>query len=136
MNTGSCLCGKVTYQIKGALGDVRYCYCETCRKASGSAFSANAKIPQQHFTLLRGWESLSRYESRPGKYRYFCSCCGSPIYVTVREEPDLVRVRLGGLNFEPETAITAHMWVDEKPLWHVIHDDLPQYPDVYDGSLD
>ncbi|MBV1883356.1 MAG: GFA family protein [Pseudomonadales bacterium] len=134
MNTGSCLCGKIKYRVRGALGDVRYCYCEACRKVTGSAFTANAKIPFEKFEFIEGKNFISVYESSPNKFRYFCSQCASPIYASVGEEPAFVRVRLGGLNFNPETQITAHMWVSEKPEWFVIADDLPQYPTIYDGS--
>ena len=40
MIKGSCMCGKVTYVIKGEIGDITHCHCTTCRKAHGSAFSS------------------------------------------------------------------------------------------------
>lgn len=136
MNTSSCLCGKIKYRVDGALGDVRYCYCVECRKASGSAYTANAQIPSENFEILEGENLLGSYESSPGKFRYFCSNCASPIYAALDSQPEFVRIRLGGLNFEPDTRITAHMWVKEKPEWCAISDDLPQYETIYDGSKD
>ncbi|WP_438269777.1 GFA family protein [Neptunomonas phycophila] len=38
MITGSCLCGKVSYEISGEVGDIVHCHCVTCRKAHGAAF--------------------------------------------------------------------------------------------------
>ena len=79
---------------------------------------------------------LSIQHSPPSLFIFFCSKCGSPIYAAIGENPEFVRVRLGGLNFEPETKITGHMWVNEKPEWCVIADELPQYETIYDGSKD
>jgi len=127
MNTGSCHCGKVTFKVPQQLGDVRYCYCETCRKLSGSAFSAVALIASDGFELLSGQDDLAVYESSPDKFRYYCGHCHCQIHAAVASQPDYVRLRLGVLDFEPDVQIVAHMWVSEKPHWHVIHDDLPQF---------
>ena len=88
------------------------------------------------FKFLAGEDLLSIYESTHNKYRYACSKCSSPIYATVGKSPESVKVRLGGLDFEPETNITAHMWVNEKPEWCLISDNLPQYETIYDRSKD
>ena len=44
MITGSCLCGEVTYEISGKVGDIVHCHCQTCRKAHGAAFSSVAAV--------------------------------------------------------------------------------------------
>ena len=41
---GSCLCGAVTYQIDGPIGDIIQCHCQKCRKANGTAYATNAPI--------------------------------------------------------------------------------------------
>src|SRR5215813_8071381 len=43
--TGGCLCGSFRFEVTGPLGDVRLCHCDLCRAASGTAFSANARVP-------------------------------------------------------------------------------------------
>jgi hypothetical protein len=45
-----------------------------------------------------------------------------------------VRIRLGLLNGDPNVEVTGHMWVSEKPDWHQINDDLPQYENEYIGK--
>jgi len=42
MIEGGCLCGGVRFRVKGKLGPAAYCHCQQCRRASGSAFAANA----------------------------------------------------------------------------------------------
>ena len=127
MNTGSCHCKNVAFTVNGELSDVNLCYCQTCRKLSGSAYSVVARISVDEFEITEGKDSLQTYESSPGKVRYCCNKCCSPIYVTVKSQPEFVRIRLGVLDFEPTVNIVNHIWVSEKPDWHTIHDSLPQH---------
>jgi hypothetical protein len=102
-----------------------------CRKASGSAFAANAPARAKYFQLLVGEELLAEYESSPGKFRAFCSRCGSPIFSRSVREPDIRRIRLGTLDTDPERRPLAHFWVSEQAPWYEIHDKLPRYPRGY-----
>jgi hypothetical protein len=88
MVEGQCLCGAVRFEIDGPLGDVRLCYCTNCRRASGSAFSANARVPIGKYRLLSGQELVSEYESSPGVFRAFCSRCGAPVHARVVADRD------------------------------------------------
>ena len=127
MNTGSCHCKNIVYTINGALSDISLCYCQTCRKLSGAAYSVVARISAYEFKITEGKDSLQTYESSPGKVRYHCCKCCSPIYVIVKSQPEFVRIRLGVLDFDPIVNIVNHIWVSEKPEWHTINDSLPQY---------
>lgn len=122
---GSCLCGLVDYQIEGAVGDIIHCHCQTCRKAHGAAFSSVAAVLHEAFSL-NGVDHLSCFESSPGKYRYFCSQCGSQIYAK-REGVDHIVLRLGTLDSIPETQESKHIWVSQKAGWYTIGGELPQY---------
>jgi hypothetical protein len=128
VHRGSCLCQDVRYEIRGDIGDFGYCHCTSCRKASGSAHAANAPVDRDSFVLHSGRESLREYESSPGKFRVFCSRCGSPIYAYLREQPAVVRLRLGSLDTPLGKTTTAHTWVSDKADWEPIDDALPQFP--------
>eukprot|EP00747_Dinoflagellata_sp_TGD_P029453 gnl/TRDRNA2_/TRDRNA2_133914_c0_seq3.p1 gnl/TRDRNA2_/TRDRNA2_133914_c0~~gnl/TRDRNA2_/TRDRNA2_133914_c0_seq3.p1 ORF type:complete len:127 (+),score=6.21 gnl/TRDRNA2_/TRDRNA2_133914_c0_seq3:93-473(+) len=78
--TGSCLCGAIRYTLSCRIPGFTMCHCSQCRKASGTAYAANASVPTLAFNLLKGFEELKEYESSPGKMRAFCGNCGSPIY--------------------------------------------------------
>ncbi len=133
MNTGSCHCGAVQFAVPKALGKVNLCYCGTCRKLNGSAFSSVAMVDAQDFRLLKGQEAMATYESSPGKVRFYCAHCHAPIYVQLKAKPEQLRIRLGLLDFEPEVTISSHIWVKEKPEWYVINDELPQYSEFPDS---
>ena len=56
MIRGSCLCGKIRYEIQGGVGAVSHCHCSRCRKAHGAAFGSYARVNRKEFTLLTGAE--------------------------------------------------------------------------------
>lgn len=131
MINGQCLCGAVTFQVDlpdDHLGETRYCYCTECRRANGTAFSANVAVPRAHYTLLSGAEFINEYESSPGNFRAFCSNCGSPVHGKKGGQPDYIRIRLGTLEPYAKATPTAHVWVDEKPDWYKIEGYMKRAP--------
>ena len=127
MQTGSCLCRKVRFEIRGELGSIVYCHCESCRKAQGTAFVANAPVAEEDFVVTSGANLIAKYESSPGKHRCFCRNCGSPVYSYRASIPRAVRVRLGTLDGDPGSRPVLHSWVAEKAPWFEITDKLPQF---------
>lgn len=117
MHAGSCLCRNVRYEIDGPLSDFGHCHCQSCRKASGSAFGANAGVDRAAFRLLSGADSLREFESSPGKVRVFCMTCGSPIYAYLRKSADVLRIRLGSLDTPLDARARAHTFVSDKADW-------------------
>ena len=130
---GRCLCGGFQFEIIGPIGEVRLCHCDLCRRANGTAFSANARIPLERYRVIAGEELISEYESSPGARRCFCSRCGSPVFANVARDPDHVRIRLGTLDREADAEITAHVWVGSKARWDLLAWDVPSYERGVDG---
>lgn len=128
MFTGRCLCGDVRFAIDGLLGPFAYCHCVSCRRASGSAFAANAPVVESDLKWTSGRESIREYESSPGKFRAFCSRCGSPLYARLVAQPGWLSVRLGLIDADPGHRARAHFNVAAKAPWFVVTDDLPQFP--------
>lgn len=124
---GSCLCGNVSYEIDGPIGEIVHCHCVTCRKSQGSAFSSLAKVADKHFHLYEE-DFLNSYESSPGKERFFCTCCGAQIY-SKREGTDYIMLRPGTVNDEMDTEESHHIWIAQKALWYTIDSHLPQHPE-------
>ena len=127
MYQGSCLCGQISYQIEGDLSDFGYCHCTSCRKASGAAHGANAGVERSEFSLSDSHGLLREYESSPGKFRAFCSNCGSPLYAYLSRTSELIRVRLGTLDSVFTKHAKAHTFVGDTASWEEIGGDLPQF---------
>lgn len=126
MHTGSCLCAGVKFRIKGALAPLQICHCSQCRKAQGAPFATNAPVRTAAFTLLSGASLLTEYESSAGKFRVFCSRCGSPVYSRRAALPDVIRVRVGLIDEPVTIKPLAHFYTDSKAGWWPINDALPQ----------
>ena len=128
MLQGGCLCGGIRFEVTGRLGPAGYCHCKQCQRASGSAFASNAPVRTAYFRITSGADLVSEYESSPGKFRAFCRRCGSPVYSRRDSEPELRRLRLGTIDGDPGRRPMGHVWVASKAPWHMITDDLPQFP--------
>lgn len=127
MYKGSCLCGEISFEINGPIDSIICCHCSICRKAQGGAFATNGNVDRSAFAFVSGESLLQSYESSPGKTRYFCSHCGSPMLSESSANPDKVRVRLGTLDTAISERPKAHIFVSSKADWETIETALPAY---------
>lgn len=131
MHTGSCLCGGVQFRIESGLEPIQICHCSQCRKAQGASFAANTPLSEAAFHLIGGTELLAAFESSPGKQRFFCSKCGSPIYSKKGTLPGVLRLRAGLINEPLSVKPMAHFYTGSKANWWPINDGLPQFEGAY-----
>jgi hypothetical protein len=128
VTTGSCLCGKVAFELTGIPARAHSCYCERCRKISGAAFAPNLFVLLEGFDYTRGEELLQSFKL-PGADRFthvFCRECGSslPFISTTR---GLAVIPMGSLDSDPGMAPRNHIYVGSKASWVEITDTLPQH---------
>jgi hypothetical protein len=135
MLSGSCLCGKVQYRIEGEPRWMYQCHCGKCRAATGAAFATNVIVDTGIFRITAGQEALSKFESSPAKFRYFCSGCGSPIYSHGEKTAQIVSVRCGTLKEDPGLRPSYHAFAASRAPWADIHDDLPQFAEFPDPAF-
>ena len=117
MLSGSCLCGAVAYEADAPLERIVHCHCQTCRKTHGAAFSSVTAVPREKFRWVRGEALLAGYESSPGKFRRFCSRCGSHI-VAERVAQPVVLLRLGCLDTPVTERPQLHIWRSDGASWY------------------
>ena len=124
---GSCACSSVRYEIRGGLvGPITYCHCWRCRKHSGSSFGTTVGIRKDDLVFLCGEDRLASWESSPGIQRTFASCCGSPIYKSGEDTPEMLGFRLGTLDTDPGRSAQLHFMAGSKAPWLEIEDSLAQ----------
>ncbi|GIK05756.1 hypothetical protein Aspvir_009869 [Aspergillus viridinutans] len=105
--TGSCLCQTVRYKVTGAPKTTVVCHCESCRKASASAFMANSLYLKDQLQVLTGEDALRVYEDKStgsGKplSRSFCSNCGSSLFISSESlSPNMVTITSGTMDLGP-----------------------------------
>ncbi|KAK8185357.1 Mss4-like protein [Phyllosticta capitalensis] len=101
--TGSCLCGLITYTITPNAPPVYsvLCHCDNCKKATGGHFICNTIYQKQHFTLTHGSPKAYRdaaTDSGTPLYRHFCGDCGSNLWITTPLVEGIVSVLTGTLD--------------------------------------
>lgn len=134
MIEGSCLCGSARYEAQDVAAPMAHCHCQMCRKAHGAAFSTVLPVKQNGFRWISGEELLVRFESSPGKRRWFCSRCGSQLISTRDADEESLLLRAGCIDSGYDGAPVAHGWVDFKAPWYEISDDLPRFERGFPGS--
>ena len=125
--TGQCLCGEVQVKINGEISDIIHCHCSLCRKNSGTAFATNGFINTRDFTLVSGENNLSAFSFKPGRTRYFCTRCGSPVYSANADDPTRLRLRLGIVDSDISERPISHNFVTSKANWEDLDASLPRY---------
>src|SRR3954453_3394395 len=89
---GSFLCRAVGYEAHLPFAKFVNCHCSRCRKASGSAFAANAYELPDAFRGTRGESVVVRYDS-PEARSFATSLCGnwaSPVPHSTRSGREII----------------------------------------------
>ena len=127
MIRGSCLCGKVRYEISAPLEEMHHCHCSRCRKAHGAAFSTFARTKEASLRLVSGEEKVRNFRSSEPVLRSFCQDCGSNLFFRFKPLPEAVWVAVGTFDDDPGMRPEAHIFVASRAPWHEITDELAQF---------
>ncbi|MFV7771084.1 GFA family protein [Shewanella marisflavi] len=127
MYHGSCLCGGIKVAISGPISQIIHCHCSLCRKSSGTAFATNGFVELVDFNLSDEADFLASFEFSPGKLRYFCRRCASPIYSANEQDSQRIRLRLGILDSAIRERPISHNFVTSKANWEEMDAKLPWY---------
>ncbi len=123
---GSCLCGKIRFEIRDKPLFMSSCHCTRCRKAGGSTTVA---VHAEQLRWLKGEDLVVRYRPEPPYHivRCFCGRCG-----TYLGEPDPgargFPIAAAALDGDPGVRRVLHEHVAERAPWYEIDDELPQFP--------
>ncbi|MGR8935162.1 MAG: GFA family protein [Gammaproteobacteria bacterium] len=128
---GGCLCGAVRYEVSIAPAIAGFCYCESCRKLSGSGHAFLALVPEAAMKIsgnIRGFEWKA--DSGNTVTTSFCPTCGSPLFGKNSGMPDMVAFRVASLD-DPD-AISPQMAVYTKRVlsWDCLDPALPAFREM------
>lgn len=126
---GACLCRAVVYEADSLDGPIVHCHCATCRKAHAAAYASTVRVERGHFRIVRGQDKLTAHESSPGKFRHFCSVCGSHV-VAERPAQAHVILRVATLDDDPEATPEMHIWTSHDVPWLNAAHDIPGFPEM------
>ena len=129
--TGSCLCGKVAYTIKGNLGIFQYCNCSRCQKFTGSAFASNILVSPNDFKWTGGENNVGRFELADAKHfaTSFCKTCGSSL-PWLAQSGQTVVVPAGTLDNDPHIRPFQNIFCASRAKWFIEPHSLPEYDEL------
>ena len=119
MTRGSCLCGKVTYQIEGPLRPVVACHCVQCRKTSGHYVAATSA--RRDHVKVQG--EVSWFHASETARRGFCDTCGSSLFWD--GEGDNLSIHAGTLDGPTALMTKGHIYCADKGDYYSLPEDLP-----------
>jgi len=126
--TGSCLCGGIRFEVRGAFLRASHCHCSRCRKHSGAGASTQGRVLREQLRIVAGESLIRTFKSAPdAAIKAFCSVCGSSLFGGAYPGGPEVAIRFGALDGDPGMRPQFRMWVGSKASWDTITDDLPQY---------
>jgi len=133
--TGTCLCGKVSYELTGNLGIFQYCHCSRCRKFTGSVHAANLIVAPDQFRWLSGEEFVGRYEVEEAKHFATCFCkqCGSSLPWMTQSEKAVV-VPAGTLDDDPGITPLQNIFWGSRASWFEDVSSLPKFEELPERS--
>ncbi|HEX7862393.1 MAG TPA: GFA family protein [Verrucomicrobiae bacterium] len=126
---GTCLCGKVAFEVTGTPLKFLYCHCRSCQKSTGSIHAANLAFPAGSVRWTQGEDLLQLFvdtKENPGFPRCFCKSCGSPLPKLSRNQQFWV-VPSGSLDSDPGIKPQANIYWAEHAPWYVSADQLPRH---------
>lgn len=116
--SGSCLCGAVTYTAQGDLRPVIACHCLQCRKTSGHFVAATSCKRDQ--IVIEG--DVTWYQSSDTARRGFCATCGSSLFWDGPGEN--LSIMAGTLDGDVDLRIEGHIYCADKGSYYDILDDV------------
>jgi hypothetical protein len=85
-------------------------------------------IPRERFRWTRGQDRLGAIESSPGKFRRFCTKCGSHVIAERMAQP-VVLLRLGCLDTPVTDRPQVHIWRSDAAPWYDPKQQFPEKPE-------
>ncbi|MFW2852394.1 GFA family protein [Sphingomonas sp. TX0543] len=129
--TGGCRCGACRYELAlDALPPVYACHCHICQRASGSAFSLQALVPESGLHVAGPIVVHEITTEDRTSIQRFCGTCHSRIYNTNTRRPGVAVVRAGTLDRSEELECRAHIFTHYRQAWVTLPGDVPQWPEM------
>ena len=128
MASGGCLCGAVTYEVRGPLREVLLCHCEECRRWHGHV-SATTAAQRGDLVLLeeRGLRWIKSPRSDARARRGFCAECGSSLFWDAPGR-ETISIAAGTLDGQTGLHIASHWYASQAADYYELPDDgLPHH---------
>lgn len=123
---GSCLCGRVRFEVTGPFPKLYQCHCSLCRKQGGSVSNTGLIVAADKFRWLAGEDGIGKWQRSTGFRSHFCQRCGSTVPNPLRDT-GYVWVPAGALDDAGTLEIGAQLFLGSKVAWDLPRSDGLQY---------
>ncbi len=116
-HAGSCLCGKVKFEVIGNFESFFLCHCKYCQKDTGSAHAANLFSTTAQIQWNAGISEVKTFNLPSTRHtKSFCQNCGSAL-PNVQMNGKLLVVPAGSLDTNLDLRPNAHLFDSSKATW-------------------
>ena len=132
--SGSCMCGRIAYEVNGDVVDTTWCFCITCQQGSGGPFMPFATFDSKAVTWKREpdvWSSSEMAE------RYMCKECGSSLGMRYHFGTDRIGLTVGTIKEKQQSGFqpTTYIFLKDMPVWFTLGEDGVERADEYNESF-
>ncbi|MET0581691.1 MAG: GFA family protein [Pseudoxanthomonas sp.] len=111
--SGRCACGQVVFQVMADTA-CAVCYCETCRRASGSWGMAWIDGVRSSLSING---PVARWRSSAHAYRHYCASCGTQLLLLEDAEEENVEISVGSLDEQDRITVDHESYSASRPAW-------------------
>ena len=117
---GRCQCGAVSYSVSAGSGKANVCFCDMCKRATGSQVPSFISVPRARVK----WQGTpSVFVSSDIATRGFCPTCGTPLYYAGNESSTWgLAAGTADIIVSPDVVF----YYDHHPEWLASIDTLPR----------
>ena len=135
---GSCRCGAISFSVDSHTPyPYQRCYCSICRKSAGGGGYAINIMGLADTLKVKGKRALGVWsapiEGHKGSAdRHYCKRCGTPLWVSDEQWPELVHPFASAIDTElPKAPSTVHLLLRDKARW--VEPQIGPHDDCFDG---
>lgn len=126
---GGCQCGAIRYEADVDPATSSICHCNDCQKFSGSGWRATVRTRAEDFRLTGEPRIyVKTAESGAKRGQAFCPNCGSSLYAFTPPDPEIISVRLGGVDQRADLPPHQQIWCESALPWALDISALPGRP--------
>jgi hypothetical protein len=122
---GRCLCGHISFEVRGDIRGVGQCHCSQCRKVSGTNGNAVFIVSNERFDWLGGESDTMKFSLPSGWSVLRCTTCGSPLPQS--HDGKNVWVIAGLMDDDLETDIKQHIFCGSRADWDRAASDAAEF---------
>ncbi len=126
----ACHCGQLRLEVTGEPFAVSICNCLACQRRTGSAFGMQAGFKADQVEIFGRYSDYARTSDEADRkvhVFHFCPDCGSQVFYTEPEEPDLLVVSVGSFADPSFPPPTESGYDSRRHPWVGLPDSIQQY---------